>query len=234
MGVGEMSCEEFAAFNTAWLRQAASYSKQGAYQLAFMDWRHMQELLTAGRRAELELKNLAVWDKGVGAMGSLLRSQHELVFLFKEPSAAGVNNVQLGKFGRNRTNVWKYPGAVGLRKELELHPTPKPVALVADAILDVSNRNDLVLDCFSGSGTTIMAAERTGRRARVIELDPQYVDVAIQRWEEKTGESARHVNGPTFAEIAVTRSAMEAPLPESAEASSADQPVRVRKRMRAA
>ncbi|MEW6748070.1 MAG: DNA methyltransferase, partial [Planctomycetota bacterium] len=229
MGVGELSVPEFTTFNTDWLMMASAFSQLGAIQYAFMDWRHMGEMLEAGRTAGLELKNLAVWNKGVGGMGSLLRSQHELVFMFKEPSAPHINNVQLGKFGRNRTNVWDYPGAASLREELELHPTPKPVALVADAIRDVSNRNDLVLDAFSGSGTTIIAAASTGRRARVIELDPYYVDVAIRRWEAWSGERARHMEtGLSFAELEERRG--EGPAEAAAESTPASADVRVRKR----
>lgn len=231
MATGELSEDEFTGFNTAWLTQVVFFSRSGAIQWAFMDWRHIGEITAAGRAAGLELKNLAVWNKGVGAMGSLLRSQHELVFMFKEPSAPHINNVQLGKFGRYRTNVWDYPGAAGLRKELELHPTPKPVALVADAIRDVSNRGDLVLDAFSGSGTTIIAAARTGRRARVIELDPLYVDVAIRRWEGWSGKKAVHLeSGLGFAELGQARAEAESdPPPESAPAAP-----RVRRRARPA
>jgi DNA modification methylase len=203
MGVGEMSQSEFTAFLTDFLSHAAAFSRPGAVQWAFMDWRHLSEMLAAGDDAKLELKNLVVWNKGVGAMGSLLRSQHELVFMFKEPNGPHINNVQLGKYGRNRTNVWDFPGAAGLRKELELHPTPKPVSLVAEAIKDVSNRNDIVLDAFSGSGTTLIACARTGRRARVIELDPHYVDVAVKRWEHWSGETALHLEtGLTFDKLA--------------------------------
>lgn len=213
MGVGEMSDDEFISFLTSFLRHSSNYSRPGSIQWAFMDWRHAHEMLTAGRRAELELKNIAVWNKGVGAMGSLLRSQHELVFMFKEPSGPHINNVELGKYGRTRTNVWDYPGAVALRKELELHPTPKPVALVADAIRDVSNRNDLVLDAFCGSGTTIIAAAKTGRRARTIELDPRYVDTAIKRWEKWSGQQALHIaSGLTFADLAKERSSSSPPI----------------------
>ena len=140
MGVGEMTEAEFTAVLSEFLTHAVAFSVPGAVHWAFMDWRHMSEMLAAGAAAGLELKNLAVWNKGVGAMGSLLRSQHELVFMFKEPSGPHINNVQLGKYGRNRTNVWDFPGAAGLRKELELHPTPKSVSLVAEAIKDVSHR----------------------------------------------------------------------------------------------
>ncbi|MCB4767116.1 site-specific DNA-methyltransferase [Ancylobacter sp. Lp-2] len=214
MAVGEMDAAAFVRFLTSFLAMCKAFCREGGLHFACMDWRHMGEMLAAGGEAGLELKNLCIWDKGAGAMGSLYRSQHELVFVFKEPGAGHINNVQLGKFGRNRTNVWAYPGATSLRKELELHPTPKPVALVADAIRDASNRNDIVLDAFSGSGTTIIAAAKTGRRARVIELDPHYVDVAILRWEQWSGGTARHLaTNMTFAELAHARQAM--PHPES-------------------
>ena len=231
VGSGELGAA-FVPFLTAFLAQAATYSHPGAIQFAFMDWRHMTEMLTAGREAGLALKNLCVWNKGSGAMGSFYRSQHELIFVFKEPNGPGLNNVQLGKFGRTRTNVWDYPGAASLRKELELHPTPKPVALVADAIRDASHRNDIVLDAFAGSGTTIIAAQKTGRRARLIELDPGYVDVAVQRWEQWSGETARHAEtGLTFAAMSDARQSSsgseidEARLPK---------PVRTRQRPQAA
>src|SRR5215212_3413223 len=140
-------------------------------------------------------------------MGSFYRSQHELVFVFKEPNGPHINNIQLGKFGRNRTNVWDHPGAASLRDELKLHATPKPVSLIAEAIRDCSLRGDIVLDAFSGSGTTIIAAAKTGRRARVIELDPKFVDVAVQRWQEWSGHMARDAEtGLTFAEMAKLRS----------------------------
>lgn len=235
MGVGEMTAEAFTAFLASFLAQCSSFCRAGAVHMAFMDWRHMSEMLAAGVASKLELKNLCVWDKGAGAMGSLYRSQHELVFVFKEPSAPHANNVQLGKFGRNRTNVWAYPGASSLRKELKLHPTPKPVAMIADAIRDVSSRNDIVLDAFSGSGTTIIAAAKTGRRARVIDLDPAYVDVAIRRWEEWSGGVARHLEaGVTFAELAAMRSTecSEQMLEPDVEPASAS--IRVRRRVPAA
>lgn len=237
MGVGEMTMDEFTAFNTGWLRHAVAASAPGAIQFTCMDFRHMRELLDAGRAAKLELINLAIWNKGTGAMGSLYRSQHELVFVWKEPSAAHINNVQLGKFGRNRTNVWGYPGAASLRRELELHPTPKPIALVADALRDVTNRGDVVLDCFSGSGTTILAAAKTGRRARVIEIDPQYVDVAVRRWEAWSGETARHAEtGLSFADTAAERDRADEAV-DAADATSPAAPataVRVRRRTLAA
>jgi DNA modification methylase len=154
-----------------------------------MDWRHLEELLAAGRAAYGELKNLCVWVKDNGGMGSLYRSQHELVLVFKHGRQGHRNNVQLGRFGRNRSNVWSYPGANSFPRcgeegnLLALHPTVKPVALIADAILDCSARGDIVLDAFLGSGTTVIAAERTGRRCYGIELDPGYADTIIRGWQ---------------------------------------------------
>ena len=174
-----------------------------------MDWRHLDELLAAGRDTYGELKNLCVWVKDNGGMGSLYRSQHELVLVFKRGRNEHRNNVQLGQFGRNRTNVWHYPGANSFSRcgregnLLTLHPTVKPVAMVADAILDCSARGDIVLDAFLGSGTTVIAAERTGRRCYGLELDPGYVDTAIRRWQALTGESARNAaTGRLFDDLA--------------------------------
>jgi DNA modification methylase len=170
-----------------------------------MDWKHAAELLDAGRSVFSELKNICVWAKNNGGMGSLYRSQHELVFVFKKGTAAHTNNIQLGKFGRNRTNVWNYPNASTFSRTGEegnlaaLHPTVKPVELVADALLDCSNRGDSVLDPFLGSGTTLIAAERVGRVCHGLELDPLYVDVIIRRWQRLTGDNAMHVkSGMSF------------------------------------
>src|SRR6516164_15778 len=156
-----------------------------------------------------KLKNLCVWIKDNGGMGSLYRSRHELIFVFKHGRNGHRNNVQLGRFGRNRSNVWHYPGANSFARHgeegnlLALHPTVKPVALVADAILDGSARGDIVLDAFLGSGTTVIAAERTGRRCHGLELDPGYVDTAIRRWQAFTGDKARHAGtGRYFDDLA--------------------------------
>lgn len=163
-----------------------------------MDWRHVVEVTQAGLSAFGELKNICVWDKKNGGMGSFYRSAHEFVFVFKSGDASHVNNVELGRFGRNRTNVWRYAGASsfgrGRGKALDMHPTVKPVAMLADAMLDCSNLKDVVLDPFGGSGSTIIAAERTGRRARMIELDPKYVDVALRRWRRVTGIDPVHAD----------------------------------------
>jgi DNA modification methylase len=170
-----------------------------------MDWRGISPMMTAGMSIYSELKNLCVWAKDNGGMGSLYRSRHELIFVWKHGKARHANNVLLGKFGRNRTNVWEYPGVntfrSGREDELAIHPTVKPTALVADAIRDCSNRNDVILDAFSGSGTTIIAAAKTGRRGYALELDPHYVDVAVKRWEAWSGEAAHHATGLTFAQL---------------------------------
>jgi DNA modification methylase len=169
-----------------------------------MDWRHMTELLKAGAEVFTELKNLCVWNKDSGGMGTFYRSKHELVFVFKKGTAPHINTFGLGEKGRYRTNVWDYAGANSFRRgraeELAMHPTVKPVALVMDAIKDCSGRGGIVLDAFGGSGTTLIAAERTRRRGYLMEIDPLYVDVIIRRWQALTGEQARHaVTGETFA-----------------------------------
>ncbi len=210
MAAGEMSEMEFISFLTHACSLMARYSTDGSIHFLCMDWRHMTELLEAGRIAYTELKNLCVWAKDNAGMGSLYRSQHELVFVFKHGRAAHRNNVDLGRHGRYRTNVWRYGGINSFfsRKTeegnlMEIHPTVKPVAMVADAILDCSARGDIVLDPFLGSGTTLMAAERTGRFCYGMELDPLYVDAVIRRWQVYTGGQARHATtGCTFDEMA--------------------------------
>jgi DNA modification methylase len=208
MASGEMSEAEFITFLTASLRLLARFSTPGSVHFIFMDWRHMSELLEAGKRCFGELLNLCVWIKSNGGMGSFYRSRHELVFTFKNGKGHHQNNIQLGRYGRNRTNVWEYPGVNTLSsngeegKLLALHPTVKPVALVADALLDCSARGEVVLDSFLGSGTTLLAAERTGRRCYGIEIDPLYIDVAIRRWQRYTGERAIHHSGMSFDELA--------------------------------
>ncbi|MEJ0058471.1 MAG: site-specific DNA-methyltransferase [Terricaulis sp.] len=195
MASGEMSKPDFEAFLEEALTPAATTCRDGAIAFVCMDWRHMGELLKAGGAVFSELKNVCVWAKTNGGMGSLYRSQHELVFVFKQGQAPHCNNVELGKFGRNRTNVWTYAGVnvfkQGRDAELSMHPTVKPVALVEEAIKDVSRRGEIVLDPFGGSGTTLIAAERCGRRARLIEFDPLYCDVIVRRFEAYTGKQAR-------------------------------------------
>jgi DNA methylase/ParB-like nuclease domain len=183
MASGEMSPAEFTAFLESAFRHLATYSVDGTIHFQCMDWRHCPEIMAAGAAAYTELKNICVWAKNNGGMGSLYRSQHEFVFVFKSGTAPHINNVELGKHGRNRTNVWSYAGVNSFgedRGDLSLHPTVKPVAMVADAIRDCSHRKGIVLDSFVGSGTTLIAAEKTGRRGYGIEIDPAYCDVTIQ------------------------------------------------------
>lgn len=204
MASGEMTKEEFARFLNSMLDLIGAHADPGSVIYACMDWRHMGEMLGAGRAASFDLLNLCVWVKSNGGMGSLYRSRYELVFVFRNGKEQHRNNVQLGRFGRNRTNVWNYAGANGLprkgrKRALELHPTVKPIALVSDALLDATKRGDAVLDTFCGSGATILAAERTGRRGFGIEIDPLYVDTTIARWEKITRGQARHASGKSFA-----------------------------------
>jgi DNA modification methylase len=205
MASGEMSEAEFSDFLHQTFQRIIAYCRDGALIYGFMDWRHMAEILAAGRAANLDLLNLCVWAKTNGGMGSLYRSRHELVFVFKSGEDPHTNNIQLGRFGRNRSNVWNYPGANSFarnssKKQMESHPTVKPIALVADAMLDCTKRNDIVIDPYLGSGTTILAAERTGRRCHAIEIDRRYVDTAIKRWERLTKQEAKDINGRTFAQ----------------------------------
>ena len=194
MASGEMTALQFTQFLTTVLRLLVRHSADGSLHYIFMDWRHLLELLTAADGVYSELKNLCAWVKDNAGMGSLYRSQHELVLVFKSGAAPHRNNVQLGQYGRNRTNVWQYPtiNNFGRRGDegnlLTLHPTVKPVALVADAIMDCSARGDIVLDPFLGSGSTLIAAERVGRVCCGIEFEPLYVDTAIRRWQRFTGD----------------------------------------------
>ena len=210
MASGEMSSEEFVAFLSAVFRLLVAHSEDGSIHFHFMDWRHMAEILAAGEPYS-ELINLCVWQKTQGGMGSLYRSQHELVFVFKSGGAPHINNVGLGRFGRNRTNCWRYAGANVFGKSrdgLADHPTPKSVDMIADAILDCSRRGGIILDPFLGSGTTILAAARTGRLGYGIELDPYYVDAAVRRIAIALDEQAIHAaTGKTFDELAAFRSA---------------------------
>jgi len=207
MASGEMSEAEFTRFLTDGLSLMAEHSARGSLHYICMDWRHLPELLYAGRVAYSELKNVCVWVKDNAGMGSFYRSQHELVCVFENGRGRYRNNVQLGRFGRSRSNVWNYPGANSFSRNsgegdlLALHPTVKPVALVADAIMDCSARGDLVLDPFLGSGTTVIASERTGRVCHGMELDPIYVDTLVRRWERFTGLEAEHdATGHSFAQ----------------------------------
>jgi DNA modification methylase len=217
MASGEMDKAAFTSFLGRACRNLATFSAGGSLHYVCMDWRHLDELLTAGSEAYGELKNVCVWIKDNPGMGSLYRSQHEFVFVFKERGGAHRNNVQLGQFGRNRSNVWRYPGINSFARLtaegnlLALHPTVKPVAMVADAILDCSARGEIVLDAFLGSGTTVIAAERVGRRCYGLELDPHYLDVAIGRWRALTGGNARHAaSGRSFDDLADEAEAADA------------------------
>lgn len=206
-----MGQAQFQTFLDATLGPAAAMVRDGAIAFVCMDWRHIGELLAAGQVVFDELKNICVWAKTNGGMGSLYRSQHELVFVFKRGRAPHRNNVELGRHGRNRTDVWTYAGAnaFGTAREAELaiHPTVKPVALIEDAIKDVSSRGDLVLDPFGGSGSTLIAAERCGRVARLIEIDPLYCDTIIQRFEAYTGKQALHeASGNSYEALREVRS----------------------------
>lgn len=215
MAVGEMSEAEFARFTDQFMTLAAASLAEGGVVYTCIDWRSIDVVTAAGKAAGLRHIGTAVWSKGSGGMGALYRSAYELVPIFCKGKSPGTNNVRLGRHGRDRTNVWAYPGAnkpgSSAAKALADHPTPKPVELVEDALLDTTARGELVLDPFLGSGTTLLAAERSGRRARGIELDPAYVDVCVRRWEELTGKSARlHATGASFTETARERlSAME-------------------------
>jgi DNA modification methylase len=209
MASGEMSEAEFVAFLITSLKLLCDFSANNSVHYICIDWRHLGELLSAGRQNYDEFLNLCVWVKNQGGMGSFYRSQHELVLVFRKGKGPHRNNVQLGQFGRNRTNVWQYPGIQTLSKQSEegnllaFHPTVKPIAMVADAILDSTMRGEMVLDAFLGSGTTLMAAERVGRICCGIEIDPIYIDTAIRRGQKYTGGAAIHATtGKRFDEIA--------------------------------
>jgi DNA modification methylase len=206
MASGEMSSEAFTGFLTTVFGRLAAHATDGSIHDICMDWRHMDEMMTAGRAVYIELENLCIWNKTNAGMGSFYRSQYELVFIWESGESPHVNNFELGQHGRNRTNVWTYAGVNTMRpgrmEELEWHPTVKPVAMVADAIKDCSRRGDLVLDAFCGSGTILIAAERTGRKARALEIDPHYVDVAVRRWQTYSGKTAiLEPTGQTFEEV---------------------------------
>jgi DNA modification methylase len=197
---GELSSDEFTTFLDDALTNTSRFCRDGAVAFVCMDWRHMGELLEAGQRVFDNFLNLCVWAKTNGGMGSLYRSQHELVFVFRKGKAQHRNNVQLGRFGRNRTNVWTYAGVntfrEGRMEELSAHPTAKPVAMIRDAILDVTKRGEVVLDPFLGGGATLMAAEQSGRVVCAMDIDPSYIDVALRRWRTHTGQDAPERKGP--------------------------------------
>lgn len=203
MACGEMSPVEFEAFLRTSLSYAAAHARDGSIHFVCMGWSKLRELLAATAGVYSELKTICVWRKPNAGMGSFYRSAHELIFVFKTGDAPHINNIQLGKHGRNRSNVWDYPSQnvlnASAKSKLALHPTPKPVGLVADAIRDCSNRGGVILDPFGGVGSTLIAAERTGRKARLIELEPRYVDAAVRRWATITGGAVRHaISGLPF------------------------------------
>jgi DNA modification methylase len=212
MASGEMTPAQFTEFLKTAFGMLVRYSTNGSIHYVCNDWRHLQEMLAAGADIYSELKNICVWVKDNGGMGSLYRSQHELVFAYKNGKAPHQNNVQLGKYGRNRTNVWNYPGVGNFGRQggegnlLAVHPTVKPVELIADALQDCSSRGNIVLDSFLGSGSTLLAAERVGRVCRGIEIAPGYIDAAVRRWERYTGERAiLAATGQCFAELSEER-----------------------------
>ncbi|WP_439394109.1 site-specific DNA-methyltransferase [Bradyrhizobium sp. PMVTL-01] len=209
---GEMSSAEFANFLQSWMRLAVRFSDDGSIHYIFMDWRHLGEMHGAGHAVFGPLQNLVVWNKTNAGQRSFYRSQHELIFVYRNGDAPYLNNIELGRHGRNRSNVWTYAGINTFRKErladLAVHPTVKPVSLIADAIKDCTRRGEIVLDPFLGSGTTLLAAERVGRRAYGLEIDPLYVDAAIRRWQDVTKRDAILVaTGQTFDEVATERAA---------------------------
>ena len=191
MASGEMSDDEFRTFLRETLGAAAKVSRDGAVHFICMDWRHLDDVNAIGSGVYDDLLNICVWNKSNAGMGSLYRSKHEMVFVYRVGSAPHANMVELGKHGRNRTNVWDYPSVNSMagsrREDLALHPTVKPAAMVADAYQDVTKRGDLVFDMFLGSGTSLIVAERTGRQFRGCDIDPAYVDVAVERWVQLTG-----------------------------------------------
>jgi DNA modification methylase len=220
---GEMSEAEFVEFLSTSIRAMAEFCYDGALLYMYMDWRHVWEMMEAIRAAELTMINVAVWVKRSPAMGAFYRSQHELVFIAKKGKASHRNNVMLGKYGRSRSNCWSYPGMNTFSAEraelLAMHPTSKNTAMLADAIRDASNRGEIVLDGFLGSGSTLIAAERTHRVCRGIELDPVYVDAIIGRWEKVTGrEAVLQETGQSFEAVAAERRAERLVEPEATRA----------------
>jgi DNA modification methylase len=220
---GEMSREDFARFNRQWMEAVLARLVDGGLFATFIDWRSIDLVIASGRELGLDLINVVVWVKTNGGQGSLWRSQHELLPVFKKGSEPHINNVELGRHGRWRSNVWEYAGASSLgsdaREGLELHPTVKPRLLLEDALIDVTNRGDVVIDCFAGSGSTLVAAEATGRCCRAIEFDGPYCDVIIRRWSEMTSrEAVLEATGETFGEVGARRrdEGQADPAPQSA------------------
>jgi DNA modification methylase len=222
MASGEMTDDEFTGFSTQVMHRASENLIDGGLLYYCIDHRHLEHTIAAAAAAKLDRLNLIVWDKKAGGMGSFYRSRHELIFLMRKPGASHVNRVELGKHGRDRSNVWTYEGVNGFgaakAKAREMHPTVKPLGLVRDAILDCTAKGDAVLDLFSGSGTTIIAAENVGRRGFATELDPRYVDVGLVRWEEFTGREARLAStGQTYREVRAERATLSNPDTQGAD-----------------
>lgn len=214
MGAGEMSRQQFAVFIGTYLKLLQNVLMNGAIGYHCMDFRSIAVLINAGEELYGPIKQLIVWNKTNAGMGSFYRSKHELIAVFKNGDAPHVNNFGLGETGRYRASVWDYAGAnvFGKNRDADLqdHPTVKPTAMVMDAIKDVSKPGEIVIDCFGGSGTTLLAAEKTSRKARLMELDPIYVDVAIKRWQALTGKKAvLEADGLTFDEAAADRGTTE-------------------------
>ena len=235
-GAGEMSEDEFIAFLGSFLEQNMNVLADGSILFVCMDWQHIGALITAGRQHDLTLKNLIVWVKTSAGMGSFYRGQHELVAVFKHGDAPHTNTFELGQHGRNRSNVWTYPGGgafrVGRKNDLAMHPTVKPVAMIADAIRDVTRRSAIVLDPFAGSGSTIIAAERTGRICYAIELDPRYCDVIVRRWQQYSGKLAQlEGSGTPFDDVEVERSSQ---TPETLESEKSAAPAAATRTLRRA
>jgi DNA modification methylase len=211
MASGEMTSPAFVQFLSTGLHAAAAVSREGAVHFVCMDWRHIGELLAAAKGVYGAVLNVVVWAKTNSGQGSFYRSAHELIGVFRVGKTAHLNNIELGRHGRSRSNVWHYAGVnsfrAGRMDELRAHPTAKPVGLVADAIKDCTRRGDVVLDTFCGSGTTIMAAERVGRRARALVIEPHFVDVTVRRWQAFTRRDAIRVpSGRSFDGIAASSS----------------------------
>lgn len=211
MGAGEMSRNAFTNFLASSLQAVIPHLAPGAMIYAFMDWKHVRELIAAGDTSGLELLNICVWDKGKGGMGAFYRSAHELVCVFKHGAGPHKNRIQLGRHGRDRTNIWRYEGmnsfARGREQALGMHATVKPVQMICDLLLDASDRHDIVFDGFGGSGTTLIAAEKTGRVCRMVELDPVYCDTIIDRFQRAFGIGAIHAGlGLSFADVLALRS----------------------------
>jgi len=221
MASGELPRVEFVDFLKGTLKIASGACRDGAVNFVCIDWRHAADVVEAGREIYGDLLNIAVWVKSNAGQGSFYRSQHEFVAVFRVGAVSHLNNIELGRHGRSRSNVWHYAGANSFRKgrmdDLKSHPTVKPIALICDALKDCTRRGDIILDTFSGSGTTILAAERVGRRAFALELEPRFVDVAIRRWQEFTRKDAVHlVSGRSFDEIAVDLINSPSQMPQAA------------------